>query len=280
MRRLKNPFFATASVIRNLLFITMLLLLGGVIPAHALPASDLIEAKGTVADEHGEALPGVTVTQSGTKNVVVTDLDGLYSIKVPRGSVLEFTYIGKNPAKVTVNASKTYDVTLYDNETMLDEVMVTGYSTISKAQSTGSFQKISGETLQLRRMDNLEDILDGNIVGYVDGKIRGMTTMRAVANPLVVIDGFPVENTSLDRAGQTSEKMPDLNPEDIESVTVLKDAAAASIYGARAANGVIVITTKKAQVGKPEVSFSTTLTVQKSSNYVKNLTNSADVIAL
>ena len=141
MRRLKNPFFATASVIRNLLFITMLLLLGGVIPAHALPASDLIEAKGTVADEHGEALPGVTVTQSGTKNVVVTDLDGLYSIKVPRGSVLEFTYIGKNPAKVTVNASKTYDVTLYDNETMLDEVMVTGYSTISKAQSTGSFQK-------------------------------------------------------------------------------------------------------------------------------------------
>lgn len=280
MRRLKNPFFATTSVIGKLLFITMLLMSGGVFSAHALPASDLIEAKGTVADEHGEVLPGVTVTQSGSKNVVATDIDGKYSIKVPKGSVLEFTYIGKDPAKVTVNASKTYDVTLYDNETMLDEVMVTGYSTISKAQSTGSFQKISGETLQLRRMDNLEDILDGNIVGYVDGKIRGMTTMRAVANPLVVIDGFPVENTSLDRAGQTSEKMPDLNPEDIESVTVLKDAAAASIYGARAANGVIVITTKKAQVGKPEVSFSTTLTVQKSSNYVKNLTNSADVIAL
>ena len=142
------------------------------------------------------------------------------------------------------------------------------------------FQKISGETLQLRRMDNLEDILEGNIVGYVDGKIRGVTTMNAIANPLVVIDGFPVENASLNRAGQTSENMPDLNPEDIESVTVLKDAAAASIYGARAANGVIVITTKKAQVGRPEVSFSATLTTQKYSQYVDNRTDAADIIAL
>ena len=78
----------------------------------------------------------------------------------------------------------------------------------------------------------------------MNGQIRGVTTMNAVANPMVVIDGFPVENTTLDRIGQTTENMPDLNPEDIESVTVLKDAAAASIYGARAANGVIVITTK------------------------------------
>lgn len=257
-----------------------MLLISGAISAHALSASDIIEAKGTVYDINGEVLPGVTVRQTGSNNVVVTDIDGLYSIKVPKGSVIEFSYIGKDPQKITVRESKTYDVTLYDNETMLDEVMVTGYSTISKTQSTGAFQKISGETLQLRRMDNLEDILDGQIVGYVDGKIRGVTTMRAVANPLVVIDGFPVENTSLNRIGETTENMPDLNPEDIESVTVLKDAAAASIYGARAANGVIVITTKKAQMGKPEVSFSSTFTVQKYSNYVDNLTNSSDVIAL
>ena len=270
-----------ATIMRISLCIIVLLLSGGVIPAHALSASDIVEAKGTVSDEQGEALPGVTVTQVGSSsNVVVTDLDGLYTIKVPKGSVVEFTYIGKNPAQVTVSASKTYDVTLYDNETMLDEVMVTGYSTISKAQSTGAFQKISGETLQLRRMDNLEDILEGNIVGYVDGKIRGVTTMNAIANPLVVIDGFPVENASLNRAGQTSENMPDLNPEDIESVTVLKDAAAASIYGARAANGVIVITTKKAQVGRPEVSFSATLTTQKYSQYVDNRTDAADHHAL
>ena len=94
-------------------------------------------------------------------------------------------------------------------------------------------------------MDNLSSMLEGQVAGYVNGQIRGVTTMNAVANPMVVIDGFPVENTTLDRIGQTTENMPDLNPEDIESVTVLKDAAAASIYGARAANGVIVITTKK-----------------------------------
>lgn len=263
-----------------LCIMTLFIWSGGVIYAGTMPAAETVTAKGTVADIDGEPLPGVTVTQTGTQNIVVTNLDGEYTISVPKGSVIEFTYIGKDPSKVTVTESRTYDITLYDNETMLDEVMVTGYSTISKAQSTGAFQKISGETLQLRRMDNLEDILEGNIVGYVDGKIRGVTTMRAVANPLVVIDGFPVENTSLNRIGETTENMPDLNPEDIESVTVLKDAAAASIYGARAANGVIVITTKKAQVGKPEVSFSSTFTVQKSSNYVKNLTNSADIVAI
>ena len=274
-----NTFFpAWNSVIRNALCI-MAILLGGVIPAYAQASSGTAEAKGIVADVDGEPLPGVTVTQTGSNNVVVTDIDGAYLIKVPSGSIIEFTYIGKNPAKVTVSKSGTYNVTLYDNETMLDEVMVTGYSSISKAQSTGSFQKISGESLQLRRMDNLEDILEGNIAGYVDGKIRGITTMNAIANPLVVIDGFPVENTSMNRVGSTTENMPDLNPEDIESVTVLKDAAAASIYGARAANGVIVITTKKAQQGR-EISFSATLTTQKYSDYVSNRTNAADVIAL
>ena len=127
---------------------------------------------------------------------------------------------------------------------MLDEVLVTGYQTLSKERSTGAFSKVSTEKLELKRMDNLSSMLEGQVAGYVNGQIRGVTTMNAVANPMVVIDGFPVENTTLDRIGQTTENMPDLNPEDIESVTVLKDAAAASIYGARAANGVIVITTK------------------------------------
>ncbi|MDE6205101.1 MAG: carboxypeptidase-like regulatory domain-containing protein, partial [Duncaniella sp.] len=109
MQRTRNPFLAMATIMRISLCITVLLLSGGVIPAHALSASDIVEAKGTVSDEQGEALPGVTVTQVGSSsNVVVTDLDGLYTIKVPKGSVVEFTYIGKNPAQVTVSASKTY----------------------------------------------------------------------------------------------------------------------------------------------------------------------------
>lgn len=264
----------------HILLCAVLLLLATFHPVRMQAAAETVVAKGIVIDIEGEPLPGVTVTQEGTANAVATDVDGKYSISVPKGSNVVFSYIGKDPVTITVNESKDYNVTLYDNETMLDEVMITGYSTISKAQSTGAFQKISGETLQLRRMDNLSDILEGNIAGFVDGKIRGVTTMNAIANPLVVIDGFPVENSSLNRVGQTSEGMPDLNPEDIESVTVLKDAAAASIYGARAANGVIVITTKKAMQGRPEVSFSATWTTQKYSQYVDNRTNSADVVAI
>lgn len=269
-----------AGLLCRLVCLAALLLSAGAITAQAAAVADRVTAKGIVTDTNDEPLPGVSVVQVGTANAVATNVDGEYSITVPKGSKIEFSYIGKNSHTITVNESKTYNVTLYDNETMLDEVMVTGYATISKAQSTGAYQKISGETLQLRRMDNLKDILEGNIVGYVDGKIRGITTMNAIASPLVVIDGFPVENSSLDRIGQTKENMPDLNPEDIESVTVLKDAAATSIYGARAANGVIVITTKKAALGRPEVSFSATLTTQKYSQYVDNLTNAADIVAL
>lgn len=264
----------------RLVCLAVALFIGSAAPAQAAAVTENVTAKGIVTDIDDEPLPGVTVTQVGTTNIVVTNIDGEYSITVPKGSKVEFSYIGKNSTTITVDRSKTYDITLYDNETMLDEVMVTGYATISKAQSTGAYQKISGETLQLRRMDNLEAILEGNIAGYVDGKIRGVTTMNAIANPLVVIDGFPVENSSLNRIGQTKELMPDLNPEDIESVTVLKDAAATSIYGARAANGVIVITTKKAALGRPEVSFSATLTTQKYSQYVDNLTNASDIVTL
>ncbi|MDE7474431.1 MAG: SusC/RagA family TonB-linked outer membrane protein [Duncaniella sp.] len=279
MLSIRNYFTAQGRMMRSMLCV-IVLLMGSISPAQVLAAAESVVAKGLVTDVDGEPLPGATVAQEGSTNAVATNVDGEYSITVPRGSRLVVSYIGKNSETVTVNESKTYNVVLYDNETMLDEVMITGYATISKAQSTGSFQKISGETLQLRRMDNLSDILDGTIAGYVDGKIRGITTMNAIANPLVVIDGFPVENASLNRIGQTSENMPDLNPEDIESVTVLKDAAAASIYGARAANGVIVITTKKAMQGRPEVSFSATFTTQKYSQYVDNRTNSADMIAL
>ena len=267
--------------VSRLLCLAFLLVSFAFMPQTAL-AVDGVTVHGIVTDADEEPLIGVSVLQEGTKNGVATNIDGEYSITVPVGSVLQFSYIGKKPHKVTVKdwGAAGYNVVLDNDNNMLDEVMVTGYATISKAQSTGAFQKISADALELRRMDNLESMLEGSIVGFVDGKIRGVTTMNAISNPLVVIDGFPVENTSIDRIGRPTEAMPDLNPEDIESVTVLKDAAAASIYGARAANGVIVITTKKAAEGKPEVSFSSTFTARKYSRYNDNLTNSADVIAI
>lgn len=236
---------------------------------------------GVVTDTNDEPLIGATVLVKGTQNGTVTDVDGRFHLKVNSGETLVVSYIGMKSKEVAVvDGKKELFIRLEADTEMLDEVLVTGYQTLSKERSTGAFSKVSTEKLELKRMDNLSSMLEGQVAGYVNGQIRGVTTMNAVANPMVVIDGFPVENTTLDRIGQTTENMPDLNPEDIESVTVLKDAAAASIYGARAANGVIVITTKKAKEGKAEVSFSSTFTVHPYSYYKKNRTNAADVIAM
>ena len=195
---------------------------------------------GVVTDTNDEPLIGATVLVKGTQNGTVTDVDGRFHLKVNSGETLVVSYIGMKSKEVAVvDGKKELFIRLDADTEMLDEVLVTGYQTLSKERSTGAFSKVSTEKLELKRMDNLSSMLEGQVAGYVNGQIRGVTTMNAVANPMVVIDGFPVENTTLDRIGQTTENMPDLNPEDIESVTVLKDAAAASIYGARAANGVI-----------------------------------------
>lgn len=239
-----------------------------------------LSVSGVVTDVNQEPLIGATILVKGSQEGTVTDIDGKFQLKVAPGSTLVVSYIGMRSQEVQVTKATQYNIQLETNSELLDEVVVTGYQTLSKERSTGSFAKVGTAALETKRMDNLSDMLEGRVAGYVDGKIRGVTTMNAVANPMVVIDGFPVENTSMDRSGRTVENMPDLNPEDIESVTVLKDAAAASIYGARAANGVIVITTKKAKQGKTEISLSSTFTVQPYRLYTDNRTNSWDVIEL
>lgn len=243
-----------------------------------------LEITGTVKDRKNEPLPGASIVVKGTTIGVSADINGNFAIRVPSDiAAITVSFIGYQPQDVAIldtDPSKTHEfhVVLKEDNNEMEEVVVTGYQTISKERATGSFAKVSNETLELRRMDNLSDMLEGQIAGYTNGQIRGITTMNAVAKPMVVIDGFPVENTSMNRSGETTENMPDLNPEDIESVTVLKDAAAASIYGARAANGVIVITTKKAKKGKTDISASATFTVQPYSFYTGNLTDAADVV--
>ncbi|MBQ2132651.1 MAG: TonB-dependent receptor plug domain-containing protein, partial [Bacteroidales bacterium] len=236
--------------------------------------------KGVVKDETGETVPGAAVYNRTTGAAVAADVDGAFSIEAAPGDQLLFTSIGMTDYSVVAGYGDVLNVVMMTDLIALDDVVVTGYQTISKERATGAFEKVSSKTLELKRMDNLTSMLEGQVAGYVDGKIRGVTTMNAVSNPLVVIDGFPVENTSMNRIGETTENMPDINPEDIESVTVLKDAAAASIYGARAANGVIVITTKKAKQGKTNISFSATLTTQPYSYYVKNRTDASDIVEL
>lgn len=236
---------------------------------------------GKVVDQKNEPLIGTTIKVQGQNIGTVTDFNGNFSLDIPSSSTaIDLTYIGMDPQTINVGDKNTFRIVMKESQHLLDDVVVTGYQTLSKERSTGSFGKITSETLELKRMNSLSNMMEGEFAGYVDGKIRGITTMNAISNPLVVVDGFPIENTSMDQTGTTTENMPDINPEDIESITILKDAAAASIYGARAANGVVVIITKKAKQGKTDISFSTTFTVQPYSYYTKNLTDAADVISL
>ncbi|MFP4366049.1 MAG: SusC/RagA family TonB-linked outer membrane protein [Bacteroidales bacterium] len=206
---------------------------------------------GTVTDEAGESLPGVSVTVQGTTVGTVTDADGNYSITVPAMSeVLSFTYVGMTPQNIMIEDRTTIDVIMHEDRIGLDEVIVVGYGTQSRANVIGSVTAVRSDDLTAAPVSRVSNALAGRLPGGIflqeSGepgrdealiRVRGQSTFNN-NNPLIVIDGIP------------GRDMNSLNPADIESVTVLKDASAA-IYGARAANGVILITTKRGQTEAP-----------------------------
>ena len=246
--------------------------------------SDIRPLSGTITDEDGEPMIGASVVVPGSPFGTVTNVNGNFEFYIPRGChEVTVSYVGMNDQKVKVAGKENVKIVMSENKTVLGEVVVTGYQTISKERATGAFTKVTADDLKDKRLSSLSSMLAGEVAGYNDGMIRGVTTMNASASPLYVIDGFPVEKTKLtgNGAGNITEEIPDLNMDDIESVTVLKDAAAASIYGARAANGVIVITTKKsAAKGKTNVSFNASLTWHPYSYYTDYLANSSLVVDL
>lgn len=236
---------------------------------------------GSVAENDGAPLEFVSVILKGTREFVLSDEKGNYAINADvADGVLIFSLIGYETHEEPIRGRGVVSVTLTPKMNVLADAVVTGYQTISKERSTGSFAKVTSETIGAHRLSDLSTLLEGQVAGYSDGFIRGLSTMNGTRTPLYVIDGFPVENTSIDSYGRVSESLPEINLEDIESITMLKDAAAASIYGARAANGVIVITTKKAKQGRIQVNFSGMLTWKPYSYYTDHLTNSADRIDL
>ena len=237
--------------------------------------------KGKVTDENGVPLAGAAVSDNGSGRGVLTEFNGEYQIiAVSSETTLAFSYVGFIRQEIKVDGKSVINVVLKEDTMALGEVLVTGYQNISAEQATGSYSKIKSEDFKEQRLSSLDAVLEGRIVGFQDGKIRGTTSMNGLITPLYVIDGFPIENTKYNQNFSLEENLPNLNLEDIESITVLKDAAASSIYGARAANGVVVITTKKTKAGKTNISFSSNLTVTPYRNYTGNLTDSADIIGL
>ncbi|MDR0737744.1 MAG: SusC/RagA family TonB-linked outer membrane protein [Prevotellaceae bacterium] len=243
-----------------------------------------VTVSGIVTDEEQLPMAGVTVAIKRDGKLaggVTTNSDGRYAISAYPSDSLAFSFIGYTTQTYEVGNRRILDVQMWSASMELGEVVVTGYQTISKERATGSFAKVTSETLDRKRLTNLNTLLEGQVAGFTGGLVRGTTSMWASTNPLYVIDGFPVENFRYDASlGYEMEFPPELNMEDIESITVLKDAAATSIYGARAANGVVVLVTKKAAKGKTQISFSSTLSFSPYSYYKDNLTNAADMIGI
>ena len=208
-----------------------------------------IEVTGRVIDENGEGLPGATIRMKGTSIGVVTDLDGNYRVTVDESAVLVFSYVGYENVEESVAGRTIINVSLTPEATALEEVVVTGYQTLSKERVTGSFETIKADVIQQRPTNNFVSSLEGLASGVTinEGKVevRGRSTIMGNANPLYVVDGFPLASSTLT-----------VNPEDIESITVLKDAAASSIWGVRASNGVVVVTTKKGSSRGTKIEFS------------------------
>lgn len=218
---------------------------------------------GYVRDENGEVLVGVPICIGESRVCTVTDADGFYTFNIPaEKTVLKFSYVGMRDTYITVAAGNNnlkQNVTL-NGDNVLNEVVVTGYQDIQSSKMTGSTVTINAGKLETRYATNVMNNLEGRVAGLStyggEMKIRGTSSLYAETSPLLVVDGIPTEG-----------KIEDINPYDIESINVLKDAAAAAIYGARASNGIIVITTKNAKKkGDVEIDFSTNLTIMEKKN--------------
>ncbi len=234
--------------------------------------------KGVVLDPEGEPLPGATITLKGKADAIVTDIDGNFSMNVDgHNPVLVVNYLGMHPREIALNAvnpSSPLKIVLSPNVNLISEVVVTGYQNLKRENATGAFQQISSKDLETRYMSSLSQNLEGKIAGMVvyndNINIRGTGTLVASTSPLVVVDGLPIEGT-----------LDDVNPYEVDKVTVLKDAAAAAIYGARASNGVIVVTTKKGLSSKMSVEFNADFTIHEKLDYNDlNLVNAEELLYL
>lgn len=225
---------------------------------------------GIVKDNYGQPLPGANILVQGTTTGTQTDFDGKYSIAVTDGAILVFSYVGMTTKTIEVGDRTILDVILNENAAALDEVLIVGYGSQTKESITGSVGIMKSKDLEQAPVTTFEQSLRGSVAGLqataVDGapggntqiRIRGIGSITASSEPLYVIDGIPIQAGSLatnDNGGTSTNVMAAINPNDIENITVLKDAASTAIYGSRGANGVILINTKQGKTGKSTISI-------------------------
>lgn len=248
------------------LVLTLALLLCGFVSQAAI-------VKGTVTDEAGEPLIGATVMVAGSSNGIATDIDGNFSIDVPKGKSLRVSYVGYVTQDVKVN-SDNLKIAMKEDNALLEEVVVVGYGTMKRKDLTGSITTVNSKDMNIGSYTDPGQLLQGKVPGLVvvqnsdpNGGVnsltlRGASTLNNSTSPLYVVDGIPGVNLNL------------IPPADIESIDVLRDASATAIYGSKAANGVIIVTTKRGQEGKANVSYQGYVSWEKTANDHKMMTAS------
>ena len=238
--------------------------------------------------EDGQPLPGVSIKITGAKTGVQTDADGAYTLNVPGGSTtVVFSFIGYRPQTITIGSASNYNVKLASDEQLLNDVVVIGYGSTSKRASTGAISNIKASDIQDRPVTGLDQAMQGQLAGVqvtsasgtpggaVTVRVRGVSTLSAGSQPLYVVDGTPIQtaaNSQIGFGNGVTNALNDINPADIESIDVLKDASASAIYGSRASNGVVLITTKRGKSGKTNIDLDYYTGFQQTTNKIDALT--------
>jgi len=279
--------FITNKIMSRKINIILILTVLTLFSFHALYAQE-ISVSGTVKDKAGNAIPGVTIVEKGTTNGTVSNVSGNYTIRVAgSSSVLIYSFVGLKTQEIEVGQNQNIDIVLEEDFAGIDEVVVVGYGTQRRGNITGAIASVNTEVIKDRPIQNIEDALQGQVTGLsisstggqpgaaTKMNIRGINSMAGSSQPLIVVDGFPLNDVNTSGGGAGGEvysaqmgALSYINPDDIESIEVLKDASATAIYGNRGANGVIMITTKKGMRGESGITFNTYMGIQEMKNRI------------
>lgn len=246
-----------------------------------------VQVKGTVYDESKEGIPGVTIIEKGTVNGTTTKYDGTYELSVQEGATLIFSFVGFASQEIAIENLTVIDVTMTEDIAALEEVVVVGYGAVKKSDLTGSVASVKGDVINEFPVTSVDQALQARVPGVnvsqtssapgggLSVRIRGANSINSGSEPLYVIDGLPIypDNNAIGTEGnrQSGNALASLNPSDIESIEILKDASATSIYGSRGSNGVVLITTKRGKEGVTLIDYDGSVSFQTISNEIDRL---------